>query len=162
MGTKGATGLEKAVFGSVAAAALEMAKVPVLVIPPDRSFLPLEHIVLAIDHKVTTGAVLAPLQKLASKFGAKITLLNVNTSQNKYADREFYFSALEGVETTYQEVPMSTSINESINEFIAKEGCDLLCMVRREKGFFESIFKKSVTKEQVFNSWIPLLVLPEK
>lgn len=57
---------------------------------------------------------------------------------------------------------MSKDINETINEFIQKEGCDLLCMIRREKGFFESVFKKSITKAQVFSNQIPLMVLPEK
>lgn len=57
---------------------------------------------------------------------------------------------------------MSKSINESINEFIRDHKSDLLCMIRREKGFFESIFKKSITKTQVYNTRIPLLVLPAK
>lgn len=162
MGTKGATGLEKAVFGSVAATALEIAKVPVLVVPPEHSFRPFKHLVLTIDHKEIAGNVLLPLQKLANKFGAKVTLLNVNTSQNKNTYHEMDLSGLGDVERTYQEVPMSKSINESINEFIEKEDCDLLCMVRREKGFFKSLFKRSITKAQVFNSRIPLLVLPEK
>jgi Ethanolamine utilization protein EutJ (predicted chaperonin) len=56
---------------------------------------------------------------------------------------------------------MSKSINDSINEFIDKNKIDLICMVRREKSFFESLFKKSISKLQVYNSKIPLFVLPE-
>jgi nucleotide-binding universal stress UspA family protein len=162
MGTKGASGLEKVVFGSIAATALEMAKVPVLVIPPGHTFHTPKHIVLAIDHKGSTGEVLSPLRKLALKFGAKVTLLNVNTNSGKQKYREVGISGLDGVATTYQGVPMSKSVNETINEFTGKEDCDLLCMVRRDRGFFGSFFKKSTTKEQVYNSRVPLLVLPEK
>ena len=53
MGSKGASGLNKVIFGSVAATALEMAKVPVLVIPPELSFRPIKQIVIAIDGKKT-------------------------------------------------------------------------------------------------------------
>jgi nucleotide-binding universal stress UspA family protein len=160
MGSNGASGLSKVIFGSVATTALEMAKVPVLIFSPNHSFRSLENIVLAIDDKEVSSNVLSPLQKMAFKFGAKVTVLNVNAGSGRYAYKmtDLY---LNGVETAYREVPISKSINESINEFIGKSDCDLLCMVRREKGFFERLFNKSITKTQAFNSQVPLLVLPE-
>lgn len=160
MGSKGATGLKRVIFGSVAAAALQMARVPVLVVPPDHTFRPLQHIVLAIDHEELTTDGLLPLQKLATKFGAKVTLLYVNAGATNKSHQQIA-SCLAGVETTYREVPLINSINESTNEFVKDQDCDLLCMVRRERGFFESFFKKSITAEQVYNSDIPLLVLPD-
>ena len=160
MGSKGATGFEKVIFGSVAATALEMAKVPVMVISPKQSFQSFDHIVLAADSKDISINILSPLQKLAMKFGAKVTILRVNTdsNENEYKIKEI---KLDGVETTYRETPLLNSINESIDRFIEKESCDLLCMIRREKSFFESIFKKSVTATQVYNNRVPLLVIPE-
>ncbi len=160
MGSKGASGLEKVIFGSVAATALETAIIPVLVVPPSHSFFPFEHIVLAIDNNEISADVLAPLQKLASRFGAKVTLLNVSTGSNKNDPQKMDLQ-LEGVETIYREIPMSKSVNETISEFIKKEKGDLLCMIRREKGFLERIFQKSITKTQVYNSNVPLLVLPD-
>lgn len=159
MGSKGASGLEKIVFGSVAASALDMAEVPVLVVPPKIPVTPLKHIVLAKDPNEISINVLSPLQKLAVKFGAKVTIFYVNTDSSNDTIKKMDLS-LNGVETTYHEVPMSKSINESINEFIRDHKCDLLCMIRREKVFFESIFKRSITKTQVYNTRIPLLVLP--
>ena len=160
MGSKGATGLEKVIFGSAAAAALDLARVPVLVVPPDHSFIPLEEFVLAIDLNEDYTSILSPLQKLASKFGAKVTILYVNTGTSTDRQRSINLS-LKDVETTYRESPMTISINESINEFTENNKCDLLCMIRRKKGFFESLFQRSITKDQVYKSEIPLLVLPE-
>lgn len=161
MGSKGASGLERVIFGSVASTVMEIAKVPVLVVPPEYTFRHIDNIVLAIDRQEVRPSVLSPVQKLAFKYGAKVTILNVSTGSNRNTHRmtDLY---LDGVATTYREVPISKSINETINEFIKKEGCDLLCMVRREKGFFESVFQKSITKAQVYNSQSPLLVLPEE
>jgi nucleotide-binding universal stress UspA family protein len=160
MGSKGASGVTKVVFGSVAANALEVSKVPLLVVPPEYPFQPLQHIVFAIDNKDISQQTLSSLQKLAVKFGAKVTILNINTNPNSVVKREKNI-ALNDVETIYQEIPMSKNINETISKFVEKEDCDLLCMVRRKKNFLESIFKRSVTKNQVYSNQVPLLVLPE-
>ncbi len=160
MGSKGASGLEKVIFGSVAATALEMSKVPVLVVPPEYVFPPFKETVLALDQNSISLRTLSPFQKLVAKFGAKVTLLRVLTDSNKNTPGGKILG-FDGVETTYREVPMHNSVNESIKKFVAKENCDLLCLIRREKSFFESIFTKSITKTQVYDSQIPLLVLPE-
>ena len=160
MGSKGASGLEKVIFGSVAGSALDLAEVPVLVVPPNYSLNSLKHIVLAIDQNEVAKNVLLPLQKMVSMFGAKVTILYVDKGSNKEREKNMDLS-LKDVETTYREVPMSKNINETINEFIETNNCDLLCMVRREKGFFETLFQKSIIKDQVYKSNIPLLVLPE-
>lgn len=160
MGSKGASGLDKVIFGSVAATALKMAKVPVLVVPPQHAFLALKQIVLAADANEISPRALLPLQKLAAEFGARVTVLYVNTNSSKSTHEKIDLS-LKDVETTYREVPLSNSVNETINAFIEKNGCDLLCMVRREKGFFEGLFQKSFTTDQVYNLKNPLLVLPE-
>lgn len=162
MGSKGASGIEKVVFGSVAETALELAKVPVLIVPPSQTEHSLEHIVLAVDLEQTSTATLNPLQEIAEKFKAKVTLLNINTGDTEKGTSDGVGVLLKNLETHYQEVPMTESINESINQFISYNSCDLLCMIRREKGFFESLFETSVTKTQAFNTRIPLLVLPEK
>lgn len=160
MGSKGASNINKVIFGSIAAQALKMSKIPLLVVPPKYDFQPIQHIVLAVDNKKVSLPVLSPLQKLAVKFGAKITILYVDTGLKKDIKRAKNLD-LGKIKTKYQEVPMSKNINESISKFIKKEGCDLLCMVQRKKGFFESIFKKNITKNQVYINRVPLLILPE-
>lgn len=160
MGSKGATGLKKVIYGSVAANALAKSKIPLLVVPPEYTFQPLRNIVLAIDNKDVSSDVLSPLQELAAKFGAKVTILNINKDTEEVTKRTKNLN-LKGVKTTYLEVPLSKSINNSISKFIETADCDLLCMVRRKKSFIESIYKKSVTKIQVYNNEVPLLVLPE-
>lgn len=158
MGTKGATGLEKVIYGSVAATALETANVPVLVVPPKHPE-GIKRIVLATDLDGVSQATLAPFKKLAVAYNAKVTILRVNTSSKTRMDLQDDMP-LEGIEREYREVPLSKSINQSINEFVEKDKSDLVCMIRREKAFFESIFKKSVTKTHVYNSSVPFLVLP--
>jgi nucleotide-binding universal stress UspA family protein len=160
MGTKGASGLTKVIFGSVAAIALETSQVPVLVVPPSFTYQPLKHIVLATDESEVSPEVLSPLHKLAHKFKAKVTVLNIDEGEDENVNPMESLD-FDDLEIVFREVPLSKSINDSINEFIGKGNCDLLCMVRRDKSFFERLLNKSITKAQVFNSQIPLLVLPE-
>jgi len=160
MGSKGASGIEKFVFGSVAATALELAKVPLLVVPPNHSFHSLKKIVFATDHNEVSSSVLLPLQKLALEFGSNVTILNVKKDSDKDTQQTSILFDNK-VETNYNEVLMSKNINKSINEFVEQDNCDLLCMIRRQKGFFYSLTHRSITKTQVYNSKVPLLILPE-
>lgn len=157
MGTKGATGLKAGILGSVATAAIDIATVPVLLVPPQRTYAPMKNIVLAMGNSNVKKAVVAPLHELAKNLGTEITILNVNSGNQPLAKT----LAFEGVTISYREIPLTKSVNESINNFICKEGCDMLCMVRRKKSLFESLFKKSITRTQVLENQVPLLVLPD-
>lgn len=160
MGSKGATGLEKMVLGSVAASALENARVPLLVVPPNYPFLPLNQIILATDLNKISESVLDALRSLALTFSAKVTFLNVDTD-SKIELPKINDLDLKDVETDFLEVPMSVSVNQSINTFISQNKCDLLCMIRRKRGYFQRIFKTSISKAQLYDSAVPLLVFPE-
>lgn len=160
IGSKGASGLKKVIFGSVAATALNMAKIPVFIIPPESTLGSFKHIVLAIDHLTISKALLTPLEKLALAFGAKVSLLNVKTETTSVDTRKTSVQ-LVGVESTYLEVPLSNTINDTISKFVATNDCDVLCMVRRDKGFFDRLFRGSNTVNQAYRNQLPLLVLPE-
>ena len=160
MGSKGASGLEKVIFGSVAATALDLSKVPVLVVPPKSTFVPIKHIVLALDRKEISAELLIPLQQLAAAFEAKVTVLTIKSDTEQEAAPRSDI-ALQGVDIAYREIPLNGSINVSIQAYLDTNSCDLLCMVKREKGFFDSIFKKSITKAQVYDPRTPFLVIPE-
>ena len=56
---------------------------------------------------------------------------------------------------------MKGNINDGINAFVAKQEADLLCMIRRKRSFVENLFHVSVTEKEIFDSPVPLLVLPE-
>lgn len=160
MGSKGASGFTKMLFGSVAAIALETAKVPLLVVPPDYTFTKLQKIVLAIDEKGATSTDLRPLQQLATAFNAKVVVINVDTDSQQLHPSKWNLN-LEGVNTDFYELPVNKSVNNTINEFVEKSECDMLCMLRRERSFPESIFHKSQTQSQVYENNVPLFVLSE-
>ena len=159
MGSRGASGMTKLLFGSTAATAMTTATVPVLIVPPQCTFNRLHNVVLAIDRFPIAPNVVVPLITLAAKFGAKVTLLNITKASEKKRDTPNDLLGA-GVKTVFREMPVSKDINATIDQFIQEEGCDLLCMIRRERGVFKKLFHKSITKTQVFSTRVPLLLLP--
>jgi nucleotide-binding universal stress UspA family protein len=100
------------------------------------------------------------LKELLVKFHSGLTVLSVvdKLGHGGGAKRELEF---QGVDTQYEEIELTKSVNKSINDYVKTKDLDLVCMIRREKGFFESIFRKSVTKTQVYRTKVPFLVLSE-
>lgn len=160
LGSKGASGLKKVIFGSVAATALNIAKVPVFVVPPKPFSFPIRSIVLAIDDQAISKTVLDPLQQLALAFNAKVTVVNIKTNTSSPTSSRTKFP-LEGLDSIYHELPAANNINDALNAYINRTDCDLLCMIRRDKGFFDRLFQGSTTVNQAYDSQTPLLVLPD-
>ena len=161
MGSKGASGWEKMIFGSVATQALDEAKVPVIVVPPNKPHLSLEKSLLALDLNHLDVNALTPFKELASITGTSVTVLNINNGKTNEEGLQQVKDFLEEIETTYTQEPLSKSINQSINDIIDSNNYNLLCMIRRKKGFWDSLFEKSVTNIQLNSSQVPLMVLPE-
>ncbi|MEL7124024.1 MAG: universal stress protein, partial [Bacteroidota bacterium] len=161
MGSKGASGLTKVIFGSTAARAIEWSSIPVLIVPANFEFQPIKHIVLAIDKSTVSPSWLLSMKKIAHAFESKITILHVNASTKEVYDLDHTLS-FNSLEVEDRVIPLKNNINETINLFIQEENCDLLCMIRREKNLFQDFLQTSVTKNQAYNSQIPILVLPEQ
>jgi len=51
------------------------------------------------------------------------------------------------------------SVQEAINDFIDHNDMDLLIMLPKKHSFFESLFRRSQTKEMLYHSHIPILAL---
>ena len=51
------------------------------------------------------------------------------------------------------------SVQDAINDFIDANEMDMLIMLPKKHSFFASLFKKSQTKEMLYQSHIPILAL---
>ncbi len=163
MGTKGATDAIEVFVGSVTGAVLKHSTKPVLAIPSGMTFESFDKIVLAVDNQpLPPASAFEVLKKMALSFEAHIHVFHLKTEEGKGIDKRIK-DYLEGVKLSYHEVVNEKGeVYATINEFVQSNNADLLCMVRRKRGFLESLFKGSSTMKQVYNSPIPLLVLMEE
>lgn len=160
MGTQGASGLKEIFLGSVTNGVSQQTQTPLLAIPSNFSHRPIEKIVWAIDEQgVSYAKVVAPLIKLAKKMDARLAVYHKDTGLADHGIDPTVEIFLEGIDYSFHYELDTDNINESINAFVADYRADLLCMIKRERGFLERIFHSSHTTKEVFDSPVPLLLL---
>jgi len=162
MGTKGASGLKEVFTGSITNGIIKSATTPVLAIPDDFDYQPIDRLVLAVDEAgVSAPGVTATLAKLARGFDAHIHIFHQSNRMQKDDIDPAKDIYLEGLETSVHYELNGEDPVESILEFVEEKGAGLLCMVRRKRGFLEQVFHVSATTKTVFDSPVPLLVLKD-
>jgi len=160
MGTQGATGLREVFIGSTTNAVMRKTRTPVLAIPQGYTFRPIRNIVLAMDERsISDATVVRVLLQLARQFGAAVRVYHQEKGPNDPGLDPSVDIFLENIVHTYHYELDINDINKSINDFVAKSQADLLCMIKRHRGFLRNLFHVSVTKQEAFHSEAPLLVL---
>ncbi|MGB5819195.1 MAG: universal stress protein [Saonia sp.] len=158
MGTKGASGLKEVFLGSVAGGVISKTSIPVVVVPADYSYRPLDEIVFAIgDNPFSNEAVVDPLRKIATMHESKIKVLHI--ADKKTPDIQEALSTIEDLNPSVTYAFGTGNTNRDLNDYLMKDYSGLLCLIRSKKGFFDRILSDSVTLKQTFNSPVPLLIL---
>ena len=153
-------------MGSVAAAVVEKAHCPVLVIPETTTFDNLLEIAYASDLLQADPYEVWKSLQLLEVFNPLIHLVhfNFNKEGNLYAYQElkdmeaFLENQTPETEVKIHNIP-GKNLENDLNSFIKKEQVDLLVMYQPEHSLWERLFGKSVTKRMAIHTEVPLLVL---
>lgn len=165
MGTHGASGLKKMFTGSNTLRVIENVVRPVIAVPDNYTFTSLKTIVFATDlMNIQDRATLFPLTQLADKYECKLIILHVTNKQNVDLQNERNRLELDelftGIDHEYV-VEQSENPVKGIHEYLKNNEVDMLALVPRATGFFEGLFKSSVTKELALNAELPLIALKD-
>lgn len=162
MGTQGASKFKDIFLGSTTNGVCRLTETPVLAIPADARYRPLRRIVLAVDdYEVTDKKVLAPLITLARIDQAKVLVFHTDQGTTDLGVDPIIGMYLGGLDYSFHYAPASLKINDSIHAFVAEEQADLLAMIGRRRARINDLFHRSVTKREVFETEIPLLILTD-
>ena len=165
MGTKGASGLDKALFGSNTVRVMQRCIVPVLAIPHGCEFKPLVNIAFATKNSkkfeleeveilreimITNKSSLqifhlADQNHLVYDTDENIDFFNENFSQLKH----------EFVDTTKEDM------FNVVSDYIAKNNIDLLAIMNKRHSFLERLFTTHTVETFAFKIDIPLLVMQQ-
>lgn len=163
MGTQGATGLAEIFLGSITNSVIKEAQTPVLAIPEGFTYQPITQIVFAVDDEgVAHAGVVKPLLQLAKKMQAPVRVFHQALDFDQDGIDPSIDLYLEEVEHSFHYELDRDEVNESINSFVKDSNANLLCMLRRPRGFLEEVFHVSATTKEVFDSPVPLLVLKDE
>ncbi len=163
MGTSG-TGLLKEIFtGGKTLEVVKASPKPILVVPSEWSQHQLKTIVLAVDDQgLDDPSVLYPMVALAKAFGAKVRIFHLETGNKTSGLTRQLTEMLGDVLHSFHYEFSRSDIKQGIDEFVDDYEADMLCLIRRKRGFWERIFHESVTTREASDSTIPLLILYER
>ncbi len=164
MGTTGASGLEKVLFGSNASEIILQSKVPVLAVPENSGYNGLDHITFLTDYNDGDLKALQQTAELAKLFNSKITVLHIAGERNlKTEIMHRGFKEIASKQVTYKDIDYELVIQNTfiagVADFLETHPSSLVTMVRYRKPFFTKFLNKDHSKELGFYSKIPLLVL---
>lgn len=168
MGTKGASGLSKMLFGSVTADVIQKTKSPIMAIPENVVFRGMKKIVFASDlANNPIDNITNPIQHLAKKYGSEVHLLHIvkdeeiTTDLQKKTEDSFNNNYnLEHLDTTLK-IIKSDNIGEEIKKFCRETEANLLTVIAHHNKFFDRLFHKSVSQELAFEIKVPFLTLDD-
>lgn len=166
MGTEGASGLKK-LIGSNAYHVMTEATCPVLAVPPAARFQGMKNIVFACDiYNPIEPAAIQLLKTFSAAFGAKVDIVHVqedlslaDSIQKKVVAR--LNAQLEGIDHSF-EIVEGEEVDQSLRHFLENRPADLLYLLPRHQDMIERLFKGSVSREVIYQSYLPVLTLKAK
>ena len=164
MGTKGATGLKKALLGSNTVSVLESSKIPVLAVPEQAEFKTFRNVIYATDlkHLQKELSILIPY---VQTFGATIHILHIVQDGEDVGELEAKIEKIVqkiNYKNIVTLVTVDMDVNAAIDQYISVSKADLVAMFTHEASFYEKVFDKSLTRRMAFHGKIPLLAFKQK
>ncbi len=167
MGTKGATGVERVLFGSTTLTVIRHLTWPVICVPPGKQFgTGIKKIGFACDFRnVVKTTPTQFIKEFVKEFHSELHVLNVDHNNQHFKPDTpeqslMLHTLLEDAKPIYHFI-QHKDIEEGINEFAEKNNLDLVIAIPKKHKLPEGLFKKSSTKQLVFQSHVPVMCVHE-
>jgi len=166
MGTTGQSGFDKKFFGSNTVNTIKSVNIPILSIPPLAKYSKLKTIGFTTLFKESDKKPLEEILRIAQAYNAEVKCLHVTKDVSNPAllqtidewEKRYKNDKLRII-MTKQTMP---SMEEQISKFIENNNIDMLAMVKRNQGFFQSIFSSSLSLKLSTSLTTPILILKEQ
>lgn len=162
MGTRGASGLQKILFGSNTVEVVSKSEIPVLAIPVGFTFKKINTIVYSTDLTNTINE-LKHIVPIAKKLKAMIEVFNLNyfdhQTEDHYSDIEKEIESLgyKKIILVKQKATIEKTTIEQIKKHLIKTKPQILVMFPENKSWFDKVFSASKTEELAYELKVPLL-----
>ncbi len=153
------TSIKDSVYlGKTSGKIVKQTDIPALIVPEGYNFKPAATILMAIKSAVIKKkGVLNPLKSVQDTFKSAINLLLVKTPYHKDGD----FDIKDDLKTLMSSISTTENATtfQGVLEHFQSHNPDMLCVVRRRRGFFAKKWEKNTILKKDFHSSIPVLVL---
>jgi len=166
MGTKGATGMERVLFGSTTLTTIRHLSWPVIVVPPGKKYSTIKRVGFACDFREVVNTTPTHFIKdFVKEFNAELHVLNVDYKNSHFKpdtpqESVLLHTLLEDLNPKYDFID-DPNIEVGIEKFAAKNDLDLIITIPKKHKLLEGLFRKSHTKELIFHSRLPIMCVHE-
>lgn len=163
MGTTGASGLSKVLFGSKTTEVILQSDIPILAVPQNSRYKGLDHITFLTDYNEGDLKALEKTSELGKLFNSELSVLHIEPVKDLKTEamfRGFRELVLDKIkhEPMNFELMIQYSFITGIADFLETQQTSLLAMVKYEKPFFSNLLSKNHSKELGFYTKVPLLI----
>lgn len=163
MGTKGASGAEKVIFGSNTARVMQRCSTPVLAIPDGCKFNGLDKIVFPSNYlSAYKEEELGALMHISRLYNSKIDVIHLANKSELTPHQENNRAFLDACfgELTHEFVDLEKKdIFETVQSYIRDNNIKLLAMMSRKHSFLERLFARHLVETFAFKIDVPFLVM---
>ena len=167
MGTTGLSAVERTLFGSNTLSAIKRLTFPVICVPKGKEYgNGVQKIGLACDFReVVETTPVAEIKDFVKEFHAQLFVLNVDyDNRQRRADTPqqstLLHTVLEEVHPEYHFITRK-DIEEGVNDFAEKHNLDLIIAIPKKHKLLDGLFRKSSTRQLVFESHVPVMCVHE-
>jgi len=167
MGTTGSSGVERTLFGSNTLMAIKHLTYPVICVPKGKKYgNGIQKIGLACDFREVLETVpVATIKDFVKEFHGQLFVLNVDYDGRQFrpdtpAQSALLQTALLELQPQYHFITRK-DIEDGINEFAETHNLDLVIAIPKKHKLLEGLFKKSSTRQLVFESHVPVMCMHE-
>ncbi len=168
LGTKGVSGIDEVIFGTVAGSVADSAKCPVLIVPAKAVFKGINHIVYATELNQYDTVVIDELLEFATAFKASMVCLHINTKPDMIVEEldemtelqeKYWFTPISQLRF---ELVSGESVLKELHQYIDEKDPDIMTVLRQNRSFIENLFHKSISQKMAFHSKVPVFILQNK
>jgi len=165
-GITGKSSIERVLVGSNTITLAKQSLAPLLIVPPVAVFQPISTVVFACDLKrVAESTPVLAIKTFVHALGAKLLILNVDYDGEHFEpdtikEMTHLHELWDNEKPEYHYIDNEDTV-AGIMEFARVQDADLVIMVPKQYGFFESLFHRSLTKKLAYHTHKPLLLFRE-
>lgn len=162
MGTHGATGIKKFFFGSNTSIMISKSDIPVLAIPENSKYSPIEKMSFASDLENISDE-LKRLFPFVEALKARLDIIyldyGLDSSNIKRKNAEAVIKKIpyKKIELLTQKATIETSLVDQVKKYLSKNKTDCLVMFTRERSLWDRLFLGSKTEDMSTALQVPLL-----
>ena len=166
MGTKGATGMERVLFGSTTLTTIRHLSWRVIVVPPGKKYSTIKKIGFACDFReVVNTTPIHFIKDFVKEFNAELHVLNVDYKNSHFKpgtpqESILLHTMLEDLNPKYDFIE-DANIELGIEKFAEKHDLDLVITIPKKHKLLDGLFRKSHTKDLIFHSHLPIMCVHE-